>query len=84
MHITQIVRQEQVSDECIAVTVRCCQNPKTDSTVTIYGIAAMDHAAVEAEVEKHHDRVAAKCDGMKKASDHLATLMTKTKQHGAK
>jgi len=84
MHITEIVKQEQQSDEAIAVTVRCCHNPKTDSSMTIYGAATMTHEQIEAFVSAHHDKVAAKCAGMSKAKDHLAKLATTVKTHEVK
>lgn len=81
MHVTEIIKQEQASDEAIAVTIRCCSNPKTDSTITIYGVHGMSHEQIEEMVSKHHDRVASKCHGMGKATDHLQILATKTKVH---
>jgi len=81
MHITQIVRTEQQSDEAIAVTIRCCNNPKTDGTITIYGVQGLTHEQFEAKVSAHHDKVASKCGGMQKAQGHLATLVTQTKEH---
>lgn len=81
MHITKIVRTEQQSDEAIAVIVRCCDNPKTDSALTIYGAHKMTSKQIDDYVEKHHDRVCAKCDAMKKANAHLATIATQRKEH---
>lgn len=81
MHTTQIVRTDQQSDEAVSVVIRCCNNPKTDSAVTIYGVAKMTHEQLEAQVSAHHDRVAAKCAGMATAQGHLATLVTQKKDH---
>ncbi len=81
MHITQIVRTEQQSDEAIAVVIRCCDNPKTDSALTIYGAHKMTPEQINAYVDAHHDRIAAKCDAMNKANAHLATIATQQKEH---
>jgi hypothetical protein len=81
MHITEIVKHEQVSDEAIAVTVRCCSNPKTDSTFTIYGVHAMSPEQLQAKVDAHHDRVASKCHGMGAGKSLLSTLSKKPKTH---
>jgi len=81
MHTTRVVRHEQKSDEAIAVTIRCCEDPNTDSAVTIYDVANMTQTQIEEQVSKHHDRVAAKCGGMQRAKQHLAELLTTTKVH---
>jgi hypothetical protein len=81
MHITEIVKQEQVSDEAIAVTVRCCSNPKTDSTFTIYGVHKLTLDQLNEAVDKHHSRVAAKCEGLSAGRDLLANLKKTSKTH---
>ena len=84
MHLTEIVKQEQSSDEAIAVTVRCCSNPKTDSSLTIYGAHAMTPEQVEAKIDAHRDKVVAKCNAMGKLSDHLTKISLAPKTHEAK
>ena len=81
MHITEIVDQKQVSDEAVAVTVRCCCDPLTDSTVTIYGIHQMSPEELSRQVDFHHDRVAKKCHGMGNGKLLIKNLITKTKTH---
>jgi hypothetical protein len=81
MHVTQIVKATQVSDEAVAVTVRCCDNPKSDSTVTIYGIHEMTPETLQAKVDKHYSRVAKKCHGMGAGQSLLATLSKMPKAH---
>ena len=83
MHITEIVKTQQVSDEAVAVTVRCCSNPKTDSTVTIYGVPNLTPEQLQAHVDKHHSRVASKCHGMVNGKSILDTLSKKPKTHEA-
>lgn len=81
MHTTKVVKTQQISDEAIAVTIRCCDNAQTDSTVTIYGAANKTAAQIEDTVSKHHDAVAAKCAGMQAAKDILKTLVLTPKVH---
>lgn len=83
MHITEIVKTQQESDEAISVTVRCCSNPKTDSTVTIYGVHRMSPEQLQEQVDKHHTRVASKCHGMGAGQSLLSTLSKKPKTHEA-
>jgi hypothetical protein len=81
MHTTRVVKTQQASDEAIAVTIRCCENPQTDSTVTIYGVANQTAAQIEAKVSKHHDAVAAKCAGMMAGKQILKDLVLTPKVH---
>ena len=83
MHVTEIVKQKQESDEAVSVTIRCCSNPLTDSTVTIYGVHGMSTEQLAEQVDKHHDRVATKCEGMGAGKSLLAQLIKRTKTHGA-
>ena len=83
MHVTEIVNQKQVSDGAVAVTVRCCKNPLTDSVITIYGIGTTTSPEkLLADVDKHHDKVAAKCKGMSAGKIVLTQLTNRTKEHG--
>ncbi len=81
MHTTRIVKTQQASDEAIAVTIRCCENPQTDSTVTIYGVASKSAADIDAKVSKHHDVVAAKCAGMMAGKQILKDIVLIPKVH---
>lgn len=80
-HTTRVVEIKQISDEAITVRVRCCANPKTDSVLTIYGVAGQTKEQIEAQIDKHHDRVAGKCAGMATARTHLESLATQVKEH---
>jgi hypothetical protein len=81
MHTTRIVKTQQTSDEAIAVTIRCCENPQTDSTVTIYGVKDKTSAQIDEKVSKHHDLVAAKCAGMQAAKQILKDIVLTPKVH---
>ena len=83
MHKTEIVGSKQLSDDSLAFTIRCCGNPKTDSVLTIYGVAKMSADQLMQDVHKHHDRVAQKCQGMETGKKLLAAFVGKTKIHEA-
>jgi len=83
-HTTKVIREAQVSDEDMAVTIRCCDNPKTDSTMTIHGFYKLTAAQLDTAYNKHHDRVAAKCQGMDIGKQLLVSAVTRTKTHEVK
>ena len=80
-HITEIIKHEQPNDECISVTIRCCGDPKTDSTTTINAAHTLTLEQIEAKVEAHHDLVAVKHEGLAAGRKHLDGLKGKVKQH---
>ena len=83
-HNTIIVSKRQVSDDAIAVTIRCCANAKTDSTTTIYGASTMTPAELNAKIDAHHNRVAKKCTGMGATKTALDLIVQQTKTHEEK
>lgn len=81
MHMTEVVKVKQESDEAISVTIRCCSNPLSDSTITVYGVHQLSPEQLQEHVDKHHSRVAGKCHGMGAGHSLLATLSKKPKTH---
>ena len=49
--------------------------------LTVYNVANMTPEQMEAQVVAHHDRVAAKHQGMVSGKQHLDSLVTRTKVH---
>lgn len=82
-HTTEVIKAIE-TDEAIAITIRCCGEPKTDSVLTVYGIHKVTPEVLDAELHTHHDRVAAKHVAMGKAKAHLSNLTVKTKAHESK
>ena len=82
MHTTEIISQKQISDRGIAVTIRCCGNPKSDSTLTIQNAASLTHDAIEKLIDLHHDRTKNTCERVQRHSEYLANIKNKTKTHG--
>jgi hypothetical protein len=81
-HKTEVVNAV-TTDEAITITIRCCDEPKSESSLTVYGIHKMTPEQLEVEVNNHHDRVAAKHHAMGKMKDALANLNTKHKVHSS-
>jgi hypothetical protein len=81
MHTTKVVRTEQLNDESIAVTIRCCDNAKTDSVLTIAQAHTHSAADIESMVDGHHDAVKTKCAGMTAALRNLDGLGNLQKKH---
>lgn len=79
-HKTEVIKANE-TDSAITITIRCCNEPKTDSVLAVYGIHKITPEQLEVEVNNHHDRVAAKHDAMGKMKDALSKLNTKTKVH---
>lgn len=80
-HTTQVVESTQISDECIALKIRCCDDPLTDSVVTIMNVHTYTPAEIEAFVDKHHDHVKTRHSGLVAGLSHLNTLSNKIKKH---
>jgi hypothetical protein len=81
MHTTKVIKTEQLTDESIAVTIRCCENAKTDSVLTIAQAYKINAADVETMIEKHHDAVKARCLGMQTTLRQLKGLKNLNKVH---
>ena len=85
MHTTEVISTKQMTDESIAIKIRCCDNPKTDSVWTIYGVEKLSPKELAKIVEHHHDRVAEKCRTMGASMKLLGmNEFLKSKNHGAK
>lgn len=81
MHTTEVVDQRQISDECIAITVRCCQDSITDSVTTIMNVHVLSSDDIDVIVDKHHDYVKTRHEGLLAGMAHLTTLQNRTKTH---
>jgi hypothetical protein len=56
-HSVRIVRREKPLSGLLSVTMRCCDDPKTDSTVTIHQLHRSDDEILK-QVEAHKAKVA--------------------------
>jgi len=48
----------------------------------VYGVSKLSEKQLAADVNKHHDRVALKHDGMQSGKHLLGTVIAQTKNHG--
>jgi hypothetical protein len=46
-HTAKLVDVKQIADDAIAICVRCCDDPNTDSWHTHHGIAALSQEEIE-------------------------------------
>jgi hypothetical protein len=83
-HTTKIVKTQQLSDEAVGITIRCCDNKLTDSTLTIYNVGKLSPEQLTKDIDMHHDRVAVKCAGMASGKGFIDGLVKKTKTHEVK
>lgn len=55
-HVSAIVKIEEPADGLLAVTVRCCGDPITDSVLTLHELSRPD-AEIDADIAQHRARV---------------------------
>jgi hypothetical protein len=82
-HKTEIVKQKQVSDTSIAITIQCCGDPKTASTITIANAHQLTTTQASVQIDSHHDAVKAKHEGILRGQDILNGLTNRTKEYPA-
>ena len=80
-HKTEIIKQVQISDTSIAVTIQCCGDPKTASTITIANAHKLTQEDATKQIDAHHDAVKAKHEGMVNGFSLLDGLSNKIKEH---
>jgi hypothetical protein len=56
MHQSAIIRVHEPADGILAVTVRCCEDPKTDSVLSIHELHRSDSDILK-DIEVHKARV---------------------------
>lgn len=81
MHTTEIVEEKQISDEMIAIKIRCCGNPKTDSVLTIAYAHKLSPEEIDKMIDAHHDCVREKHVGLSGGLDHIRRSKQRVKVH---
>ncbi len=88
MHTTEIIEQKSISDECWSITIRCCNDPSTDSVRTIHAVVR-DRTGVlnqrtdedlQTDIDQHHDEVMSR-HAAKMAGKLAINLGQRTKIH---
>lgn len=72
-HTSQIVNIEDAADGLLAITVRCCGDPKTDSVLTLHELHRSE-AEIDADIAAHHARVQKLHAAKAFAKVHIARL----------
>jgi hypothetical protein len=80
MHKAGVIDHRQISNGAIAVRGRCCGDPATDSTATIYLTGAETEAEIQALIQEHLGRIEARHAAVEKAREVLEALEAKKEQ----
>lgn len=76
-HKAEVVAQKQLSDGALAICVRCCDDPLTDSWHTVYDLENVDDAAMDNEIAMHVNNVEKKHAGMERVKQHIQKISKK-------
>ena len=72
-HTTEIVNAHQPADGLLAVAVRCCRDPKTDSVLTLHQLERSDEE-IKQDIRDHQARVAKLHAAKLRAKELVETL----------
>lgn len=75
-HTSEIVNARPVGNGLLAVTVRCCGDPTTDSVLTLHELQR-DNTEIDADIQTHKDRVEKLHGDSLRAFDHVSRLIKK-------
>jgi hypothetical protein len=74
MHSTETVETKVISDEAVAVRVRCCEDPSTDSWHVLQITGETSEKDIKSWHDGRHEDVKAKHAARSKAHSLLKTL----------
>lgn len=75
-HTSKIIKAVPLVNGLLAVTVRCCGDPQTDSVLTLHELQR-DNTAIDADIATHQARVEKLHGDSLRAFDHVARLIGK-------
>lgn len=75
-HTSEVINAKLVANGLLAVTVRCCGDPATDSVLTLHELQR-DDAAIDADIAKHKANVEKLHGDAMRAFDHAFRLIKK-------
>jgi len=81
IHTTELIEVKHVADEILAVLVRCCGDPKTDSWHTMHASVYTDESKLAASISSAHKRVAGTHIAHLAAQSKLESLKGSTVEH---
>lgn len=76
-HKSAILKIDEPGDGVLAVTIRCCGDPKTDSVLTIHELHR-EEAAIDKDIADHQARVEKLHAAKTHAKNHIARLAGRT------
>lgn len=82
-HTSAIVKITEPADGLLAITVRCCGDPKTDSVLTLHELHRSD-AEIDADIATHQARVETLHAAKEHAKAHVARLGALVEDCGCK
>lgn len=75
-HTSEVVKALPLKSGLLAVTIRCCGDPATDSVRTLHELQR-DNTAIDADIAAHQARVEKLHGDSQRAFDHVARLIKK-------
>lgn len=75
-HTSKVVKAEPLVNGLLAVTVRCCGDPTTDSVLTLHDLQR-DNSAIDADIAAHQAKVEKLHGDSQRACDHVSRLLPK-------
>lgn len=82
-HSSAIIQITEPADGLLAVTVRCCGDPKTDSVLTLHELHRSE-AEIDADIALHQARVETLHANKLRAKEHLSRLGARVEDCGCK
>ena len=75
-HTSKVIKVEPLLNGLLAVTVRCCGDPETDSVLTLHELQRED-AAIDADIVAHQARIEKLHGDSQRARAHVERLLGK-------
>jgi hypothetical protein len=75
-HKSEIIEATPLRSGMLAVKVRCCGDPETDSILTLHELHR-DEAEIDKDIQAHQARVEGWHEGDRKALEHVRRLIKK-------
>jgi hypothetical protein len=82
-HKSAIITITEPADGLLAITVRCCGDPTTDSVLTLHELHRADEE-IDADIAAHQTRIETLHGHKLRAKEHLARLGARVEDCGCK
>lgn len=71
IHTPVLIEQKQTHDMAIALKFRCCGNPKTDVTQTLYGVDQLQQSDIDSAIAQGKTTVQTKHQALMNAQAYI-------------